>query len=153
MMDVDHFKNFNDRFGHKIGDLILKMIAQICTQNVRNVDIVGRHGGEEFIILFPSTSSKSAAEVAERIRRQVEEINLQEISQFFETINGVMIPSKTVGVTVSIGVAELDDSYKSIDALVDHADRAMYLAKNEGRNRVKVWRRGKVTAELKSNKK
>ena len=73
MMDVDHFKNFNDQFGHKVGDLILKMIAQVCTQNVRNVDIVGRHGGEEFIILFPSTSSRSAAEIAERIRQQVAE--------------------------------------------------------------------------------
>ncbi len=154
MMDVDHFKNFNDQFGHKVGDLILKMIAQVCSQNVRNVDIIGRHGGEEFIILFPSTSAKNAAEIAERIRRQVEEANLKEndlkgVGQFFETVNGAIIPSESLRVTVSIGVAELDETYKSIDALVDHADRAMYLAKNEGRNRVKVWSQGIVTAQLK----
>jgi diguanylate cyclase (GGDEF)-like protein len=154
MMDVDHFKNFNDQFGHKVGDLILKMIAQVCTQNVRSVDIIGRHGGEEFIILFPSTSAKNAAEIAERIRRQVAEANLKEddlkeVSQFFHTVNGEIIPSESLHVTVSIGVAELDETYKSIDALVDHADRAMYLAKNEGRNRVKIWSRGIVTAQLK----
>ena len=153
MMDVDHFKDFNDQFGHKVGDLILKMIAQVCTQNVRSVDIVGRHGGEEFIILFPSTNAKSAAEIAERIRRQVAETNLKdddlkEVSQFFETVNGAIISPEILHVTVSIGVAELDDLCISIDALVDHADRAMYLAKNMGRNRVKIWGRGKVTAKL-----
>ena len=62
---------------------------------------------------------------------------------------GQLFRLKSLRVTVSIGVAELDETYKSIDALVDHADRAMYLAKNEGRNRVKVWSRGKVTAQLK----
>ena len=158
MMDVDHFKNFNDQFGHKVGDLILKMIAQVCTQNVRNVDIVGRHGGEEFIILFPSTGSRSAAEIAERIRQQIAEANLKEddlkeISQFFETVNGAIISPETLHVTVSIGVAELEDSCTSIDALVNRADRALYLAKNMGRNLVKIWSRGKVTAELKSSEK
>jgi diguanylate cyclase (GGDEF)-like protein len=148
MLDVDHFKNFNDQFGHKIGDLILKMVAQICTENVRNVDIVGRHGGEEFIVLFPFTSAKSAAHIAERIRRQVELSSLKDVSQFFETVHGVVIPSETLCVTVSVGVAQLDKTCTSIDVLVDHADRAMYLAKNEGRNRVKIWNRGKVTAEL-----
>jgi diguanylate cyclase (GGDEF)-like protein len=153
MLDVDHFKNVNDQFGHKIGDLVLKMIAQICMQNVRNVDIVGRHGGEEFIILFPSTNAKSAAEVAERIRRQVVEANINNGGQFFETVNGTMISPETMHVTVSIGIAELDGTYTSIDILVDHADRAMYLAKNEGRNRVKIWSAGKVTAALKSSEK
>ena len=151
MLDVDHFKNFNDQFGHKIGDLILKMAAEICIQNVRHVDIVGRHGGEEFIILFPSTNAKNAAEVAERIRRQIETSSLKDASQFLETVNGVLIAPETVHVTVSVGVAELDDTYSSIDVLVDHADRAMYLAKNEGRNQVKIWTPGKVTAELKSS--
>ena len=153
MLDVDHFKNFNDRFGHKTGDLVLKKIAQICNENAREVDIVGRHGGEEFIVLFPSTGAKRAAGVAERIRQQVEKINLQGSGQFFETVKGAMIPSNTLHVTVSIGVAELDDSCTSIDILVDHADRAMYLAKNEGRNRVKIWNREKVTSELKSGEK
>jgi diguanylate cyclase (GGDEF)-like protein len=153
MIDVDHFKNFNDQLGHKVGDLILKMIAQICAQNVRSVDIVGRHGGDEFIILFPSTSAKSAAEVAERIRQQIETSIPKNASQFFETVNGAVIPSETLRVTASIGVAELDDSYTSIDALVDHADRAMYLAKNEGRNRVKIWSQGKVAVKLKVSEK
>ena len=122
------------------------------------MDIVGRHGGEEFIILFPSTSSRSAAEIAERIRQQVAEAylkedDLKEVSQFFETVNGAVISPETLHVTVSIGVAELDDSCTSIDALVNRADRAMYLAKNMGRNLVKTWSRGKVTAELKSGEK
>ncbi len=148
MLDVDHFKNFNDQFGHEIGDLILKVIAQICVKNVRNVDIVGRHGGDEFIILFPLTNAKSAAEVAERIRRQVEQINLQESSQFFEKATGARIPLGVIHATVSIGVAELDESYKSIDVLLHHADRAMYFSKMEGRNRVRILSWGKVTAEL-----
>jgi diguanylate cyclase (GGDEF)-like protein len=149
MLDIDHFKGFNDLFGHKIGDLILKLIAKICAQNVRSVDIVCRHGGEEFIILFPNTSAKNAAEIGERIRGQVETSVLKGAASVLETVRGDMLPTESVHVTVSIGVAEMDETYNSIDMLVDHADRAMYLAKHEGRNRVKIWRRGKVTAELK----
>jgi diguanylate cyclase (GGDEF)-like protein len=151
MMDVDHFKNFNDKFGHKVGDLILKSIAQICVENVRSADIVGRHGGEEFIVLFPATNIQNAAVVAERIRRQVENSSLKNSAQYFETVRGITVSADALRVTVSIGVAELDDTYSSIDALVDHADRAMYLAKEEGRNRIKLWPRGIVTGQLKSS--
>ncbi len=152
MLDVDHFKLFNDQFGHKLGDLVLEMIAQVLIENIRHADIVGRHGGEEFIVLCPATDMKSAAEVAERIRRQVEITTLRDKNyqiQSVETLKGDLVSGELLHVTVSIGVAELDETCFSIDSLVECADRAMYLAKEAGRNRVRIWPRGKVTAELK----
>jgi diguanylate cyclase (GGDEF)-like protein len=152
MLDIDNFKLFNDQFGHKLGDLILEMIAQVLIENVRHVDIVGRHGGEEFIVLCPATDSRRAADVAERIRRQVEASALRDKNykvQSVATLKGELVPGESLRVTVSIGVAELDETCVSIDSLVERADHAMYLAKEEGRNRVKIWPRGKVTGELK----
>jgi diguanylate cyclase (GGDEF)-like protein len=152
MLDIDNFKLFNDQFGHKLGDLILDIIAQVLIENVRHVDIVGRHGGEEFIVLCPATDMKSATDVSERIRRQVEASSLRDKNykvQSVETLKGDIVSGESLHVTVSIGVAELDETCISLDALVERADRAMYLAKEDGRNCVKIWPHGKVTAELK----
>jgi len=139
MLDVDHFKLFNDHFGHKVGDLMLQTIAEKCSQCIRSVDILGRHGGEEFIVMLPCTKLSEAAEIAERLRSQVEQADLETILNFFEMVTGLPENKDALRTTVSVGVAELDSTCSSIDVLVDHADRAMYLAKKEGRNRVMAW--------------
>jgi diguanylate cyclase (GGDEF)-like protein len=125
--DLDHFKMINDAHGHIIGDQILHGIAQICMQHLRSDDILGRFGGEEFVILLPETKLKDAYNIAERLRLIIAETPI-------ETEIG---PIRT---TISIGVALMDKSNTvTIDQLISRADRAMYLAKQAGRNRVVIW--------------
>ncbi|MBN2146261.1 MAG: diguanylate cyclase [Anaerolineales bacterium] len=124
LFDVDHFKRVNDTYGHPTGDQVLQSIARRCRTSLRDVDIIGRYGGEEFIILMPSTDISNAAIVAERLRRGV-------LQEKFDTGNGPL--------TISLGVAAYDEGCKDIDVLLAHADKALYSAKNSGRNRVKVF--------------
>ena len=126
MVDIDHFKSINDRFGHAIGDEAIKAVAEICTRGKRKSDIVGRIGGEEFTVLLPETTLSRARTVAERIRRRVEGLTL-------------MADGRPVSVTVSIGVAEALTSMSGIDALMKAADAALYQAKEGGRNRTQCW--------------
>jgi len=122
LADVDHFKMVNDTHGHLTGDAVLRTLATEMRQQVRESDLVGRFGGEEFVILLTATGVAEACQVAERIRRGA-------------CVVKVLTPDTIVGVTVSIGVAEraLDDD---ASALYRRADRALYRAKAEGRNRV-----------------
>lgn len=122
MIDIDHFKRVNDRYGHQEGDRVLQAIGTVIRQAVRISDVVGRYGGEEFTVIAPSTSLLSAMVVGERIRTRVEQCEFR-------------IADDTVHVTVSIGVAELTPS-GSAQSLIAAADRALYLAKTAGRNRV-----------------
>jgi diguanylate cyclase (GGDEF)-like protein/PAS domain S-box-containing protein len=124
LFDIDHFKRVNDTYGHPKGDSFLQEIAQRCLTNLRENDIIGRYGGEEFIILMPSTDIANATIVAERLRRDVLQENI-------DTGNGPL--------TISLGVAGYDKSCKDIDDLVARADRALYTAKNSGRNRFKLF--------------
>jgi diguanylate cyclase (GGDEF)-like protein/PAS domain S-box-containing protein/putative nucleotidyltransferase with HDIG domain len=119
MADVDHFKNINDTRGHATGDQVLKQVAQILHHQVREVDIVGRYGGEEFCIILPSLSIEEAEMAAERIRH---EIAAHEISG--------------LRVTASFGLAGMTDEIESPQQLIDLADKALYGAKAGGRNRV-----------------
>lgn len=124
MLDIDHFKQINDRYGHKIGDEVLRRLAHQCQATLRNADILGRLGGEEFAVILPETDIAYAVEVAERLR----ELMLQ-----------AKIPLEgglPVQFTVSIGVSSLSSSDDNIDVLLNHADMALYKAKNSGRNRV-----------------
>jgi diguanylate cyclase (GGDEF)-like protein len=123
MIDVDHFKNINDTFGHAIGDVTLREIANRIRQTVRTVDTVARFGGEEFIVLMPETSREEACQVAERVRHAVSDIPV-------ETEAG------NVSTSLSIGVAQLGDTSIDMDRLIQYADQAMYTAKGEGRNQV-----------------
>jgi diguanylate cyclase (GGDEF)-like protein len=127
LFDLDHFKKINDAHGHIIGDQILRGIAQICKQHLRTDDILGRFGGEEFVILLPDTKLNDARHIAERLRRIIAETPIEtEIGPIFTT--------------VSIGVTLKDrTSAASITQLLSRADRAMYLAKQSGRNRVIIW--------------
>jgi diguanylate cyclase (GGDEF)-like protein len=125
--DLDHFKTINDAHGHIIGDQILRSIAKICMQHLRTDDILGRFGGEEFVILLPETKLNDARHIAERLRRIIADTPI-------ETEIG------PIHTTISIGVALMDKSNSAtIAQLLSRADRAMYLAKQAGRNRVIIW--------------
>lgn len=125
MVDLDHFKEINDTYGHLIGDDVLRGISTILQNSVRSVDMVARYGGEEFVIVMPETDERGAVHFAERIRKRVEE-------------HKFIAPEKgRIPVTISIGVAVFPAPYvDTIDDLFARADAAMYQAKATGRNRV-----------------
>lgn len=123
MLDIDHFKNINDTYGHQAGDSILKNLSRFVEDRIRNVDIFARYGGEEFCILLPETSLDSANVLAENIRRQLE----MEVFHFKEI---------DIQITVSQGVATLTKLIESAEQLLKMADDALYEAKKTGRNKV-----------------
>jgi diguanylate cyclase (GGDEF)-like protein len=123
MIDIDHFKSVNDRYGHAVGDEAICAVARGCLDGKRKSDVVGRLGGEEFAMLLPETNLTYAEKVAERIRKKI-------AAQTLAT-HGVSFK-----LTVSIGVAEATVSMSGFDALMHAADQALYQAKAEGRNRV-----------------
>jgi diguanylate cyclase len=123
LCDVDHFKQVNDRFGHNMGDEVLKSVAAALQASLRQVDLVGRWGGEEFIVILPETEPNGARVVGERLRKAIE-----------------TMPPFTDGpdkVTCSVGMASFDGD-ASTSTFVDRADQALYRAKRGGRNRVEV---------------
>lgn len=131
MLDIDHFKRINDTFGHPTGDLAIKAMADVCTENSRDIDVVARLGGEEFAILVPETSLEDAGRLAERIRAKVQDLKI--VSESGEEVRW----------TVSVGIASLqlsgqnDLTSATIEGrLINSADAALYDAKNAGRNRV-----------------
>ncbi len=142
MLDVDEFKKFNDTYGHKVGDLVLKLVATQCKLSLREVDIFGRLGGEEFAAAFPDTDLEHACLAADRLRKIVEEADLTEAENLFDLITGDVSRKEALKVTVSVGVAACDEVCKNIDVVIDHADRAMYSVKYMGRNQTKVWNNG-----------
>lgn len=125
MVDVDHFKAYNDTYGHLQGDTVLKQIGQILQRNLREVDTVARFGGEEFVLLLPDTDKHGAIAVAEKVRRLVEQ-------QKFTTEDREL----TRPITISAGIASYPDDVSEMDDLIDHADIALYRAKEGGRNQV-----------------
>lgn len=121
MLDADHFKSINDRYGHPVGDQVLRSIAGEIRRTLRGSDYAFRYGGEEFAVLAPATSREGVLALAEKLRRHIE----------------ACVPPGIAGpVTVSIGVATTRDGRESLDALVGRADRLLYAAKQAGRNRV-----------------
>ena len=128
MADLDHFKEVNDRYGHLAGDALLKRVAQELASGLRSTDAVGRYGGEEFLIVLPETDLAGARVVADKLRRLV------------EAVRSPMDDGEEASVTVSIGLASRADVGLPKEAtprdLLEHADRALYRAKEEGRNRI-----------------
>ncbi|HOV13633.1 MAG TPA: GGDEF domain-containing protein [Spirochaetota bacterium] len=134
MFDIDHFKKFNDTYGHLQGDIIIKEISSIFTKSVRDVDYPSRYGGEEFIAILPETDITHAAKVAERLRRTVEEYEF----------SGEGGPFKA---TISLGVAEFDKlKIKYNVDIIEAVDNALYYSKQNGRNRVSMARFGQSPA-------
>jgi diguanylate cyclase (GGDEF)-like protein/PAS domain S-box-containing protein len=127
MLDIDRFKRVNDAYGHPVGDQVLQALAKHCQSNVREIDLVGRYGGEEFVILLPETDLEVAKQIAERLRR---------------TIANLLIPTDRgeLGVTVSLGVAMYDENTLDLETLIARADQAMYIAKHRGRNCIVIGR-------------
>jgi diguanylate cyclase (GGDEF)-like protein len=130
MIDIDFFKKYNDLLGHLEGDECLKKIASTLGRHLRaDMDLIARYGGEEFVAVLPETSTVEARKVAERIRRDIESLRIPH-------------PSSPVSryVTVSIGVASMVpmDNLKK-EVLLNMADKALYIAKNKGRNRIEVF--------------
>ena len=142
ILDVDEFKKFNDKFGHQVGDLVLKLVAAQCKSSLRDMDIIGRLGGEEFVVVLPGTEKEQAIQVATRLCNLVENANLSEAGSLFEMTTGETFDMSDLKVTVSVGVAMYDESCKNIDVLMDHADRAMYSVKHTGRNKINIWNNG-----------
>jgi two-component system cell cycle response regulator len=127
MMDLDHFKIFNDRYGHQIGDQLLCHLVNLCQKQLRYADILGRYGGEEFVVLMPETNGEGAMLAAERLRKKIEELQV-------DTSEG------KISMTASMGLASLEqgfDETHTLDTLIKSADKALYYAKNAGRNCVR----------------
>ncbi len=131
LLDIDHFKNVNDTYGHYIGDLVLKNLGNLLLKNVRKTDIVARYGGEEITVIATHTSVPIAANLAERLRQAVE--------------TSIIVPAdeqedrQAVTISVSVGVAGLDQQIIDSQSLIKRADEALYEAKQKGRNRVVVF--------------
>lgn len=125
MLDIDYFKAFNDNFGHGVGDQVLRLMAKVLREKVREQDLPARYGGEELIAVLPDADLGACAEIAERIRRAIAECTITRRS------TGEILPN----ISVSIGVAQYRTG-EAITDLIERCDRALYLAKSGGRNRV-----------------
>jgi diguanylate cyclase (GGDEF)-like protein len=123
ILDIDKFKDVNDTYGHDVGDIVIKHIAEKMVENTRTIDYVGRIGGEEFTVLMPSTDIENAFEIADRLRSKISRDAI-EINKF------------TIKVSVSIGVSEMKNKKTDIREIMKNADNALYKAKRNGRNRV-----------------
>ncbi len=120
MLDIDHFKNVNDMFGHNAGDLVLKNMSAMILNRIRKIDTMARWGGEEFVLLLPETDVNEAVILAEALRRQLSEMEIPGVCK----------------ITASFGVASYS-SGDTVDTLVNRADKRMYEAKSAGRNCVR----------------
>ncbi len=128
MIDIDFFKQLNDRYGHHVGDQVLRDVSSILLKDMREVDTVARYGGEEFVIILPETTGPGALLVAERLRRNVEQ------AKFFAGSPGAI-----ERLTISIGIAVYDQDAQFKRDLIEFADAALYAAKAQGRNQVMLY--------------
>jgi diguanylate cyclase (GGDEF)-like protein len=124
MIDIDHFKNVNDEYGHQAGDFVLKEVSRIICSKVRENDIIARYGGEEFIILLPATGGDAAVSAANRICSAIRH-------------HDMIAEDRIIHLTISIGVTCMEaNNTNAVDRLIYIADKALYNAKQKGRNRV-----------------
>lgn len=142
LMDIDHFKEINDQFGHRLGDEILQQVAQVLLLHTRGCDLPARYGGDEFIIVLPETPAGQAWYGAERLRKVVQSISIHPPSdnQSEEKLN----------ITISTGIAEYPEDATTGEALIDLADHALYMAKHQGCNCVVCYHLGFTQGEEKA---
>jgi len=134
LMDIDHFKNVNDTYGHPVGDLVLKKVSSILRNSIRDIDLAARYGGEEFVLVLLDTGAKGAVKLANRIRKEIQSTKIS-------------IPKETLSVTISMGVSTFPDNADHFQPLIDLADSALYFSKGDGRNRVTHINNVPVTSE------
>ena len=128
MFDLDRFKRVNDTHGHSVGDQVLKTVASLARQELREIDLIGRYGGEEFVILLPETGRKGARAIAERLRKRVAQTQMK-------------VGQAEITITISLGVSILSPDCNNLTHLIEASDKALYAAKNAGRNRVEAYSR------------
>lgn len=126
MLDIDHFKEYNDKYGHLVGDVLLKEISRIIKDSIRQIDLVGRYGGEEFSIILTETDKEGAVFAAERIRQSVQNRSIRAYDEDLK-------------VTISIGISVYPGHGQDAAGLIEKADQALYQAKDTGRNRVCLY--------------
>lgn len=136
LLDIDHFKSFNDTYGHPVGDLVLKEISACIRKSIRINDVPARYGGEEFTVIIPETAEEGALITAERIRSTIESHVIRSLD-------------KELKVTVSIGCATHPSLAGSQQELIDNADKALYYSKEHGRNQVSLFNQGMKGKEKK----
>lgn len=133
MLDIDHFKQVNDNFGHPVGDEVIRQLARTINQLKRNTDIAGRYGGEEFGILLVDTDGNNASIFAERLRETAEACVVQH-------------QGNSLNFTISLGLAEFNNTVDSYETILSMADEALYESKGNGRNQYTVYKQEPVTA-------
>jgi diguanylate cyclase (GGDEF)-like protein len=139
MMDIDHFKRFNDTFGHQAGDALIRTLGDFLSRSTRGQDIACRYGGEEFALVLSDCPLEGALQRAETLRQEVKQLTVQYAGQLLGTIS------------VSIGLALCPDHGSTISEVLRAADQALYCAKREGRDRVSVWTAESVLSETGSH--
>ena len=122
ILDLDHFKNVNDKYGHTTGDEVLRSVAARLREHIRHPDVIGRYGGEEFLIVMPNSAAKAAAEQASRLCGQIRKLQIE-------------AQEHVLSVTISIGIAQYKLHKEDWQSLLNRADAALYEAKNQGRDR------------------
>ncbi|MBN7818448.1 diguanylate cyclase [Bowmanella yangjiangensis] len=125
LLDIDYFKNINDTYGHPAGDQVIRTLAKAIRQIVRETDLAGRYGGEEFALVLPDTSAEAALQVAERIREFVQK-------------QAVVYEEHSIPFTISLGICQFNPSFKGYMAWIEQADKALYTAKDSGRNNSQI---------------
>ena len=138
MIDLDHFKQINDQFGHQVGDHTLQVVANILHSNLREIDILGRIGGEEFLALLPEADPVEAKNIAQRLCDCIGQ-------------HSISIGAQSLHITASFGIATISDNALDLKMLINWADKAQYKAKHNGRNRVEVWDHGDGNLETYPN--
>lgn len=126
LMDIDRFRDVNDIYGRQAGDQVLRQIAHLCLQHIREVDLFARYGGEEFSLLLPQTDLAHGQLVAERLRQQLADRRF-------------IVGEHQISITASLGIAARDGAQDNLDEMLNRADLALFAAKSGGRNRVDIW--------------
>ena len=126
MFDIDHFKQVNDTYGHQAGDQVIREVARVLRENLRDTDIAGRYGGEEFGVILSNTDAQSARVFCERLRKQVAALEVEH-------------EDLTINITVSLGISQADVSTPAYTDWLEQADQALYASKQGGRNQTRIF--------------